>query len=269
MQVVHQDEAVFQFRRQRHGQQRAIVGAEGVRHVVVDPVAKIRDAVRRQQFRRVRRFQLARAEPAAHRLAGQRAQALQGALYQLGLVLPRQRARMRVVHVPAVADDFIAARQQVLEQIRIALGQARVDGQRRLHAVRVKRLQEAVDADAVAVVAQGKVAQIRVRHAHAARQAHRAGRIHGEKLQSHVHPQGQLFPVRPGHGGAPAQHRPVVALMVHAMAAPRVGKVFSSECHARLLPAWRRYRPARHRDNRRCSIRRSRGPWPATRPGGR
>jgi hypothetical protein len=185
-----------------------------------------------QKFRRIRRLQFPGAEPALHRLARRCAQGIERTFDKRRFFAFRKTAGMGRVHVPAVAQHFAAVVRQRGQQRGVANGQLRIDGKAGLHAQLLEGFQKAVDAHAVAIVAQRVVAQVRVRHGHGAWQLHRlTRRVQREVLEAHVHPHRQRLAMGPLNARAVGEHRPFVAVVVHAVGAARVFQMVGFQRH--------------------------------------
>ena len=212
--------------RQRDGQgvQLALGDFQGIGLLVVDPVADIADARLGQQLRRPCGLPRLRAQPADGGCAGGAGQGFHGGLDVVPLLLLRHPAGDHAVDGDAVRDDLAAAAQAMAHQERIVLGGEGIHGDRRLDAVPVQHIQDAEDADAVAIlamrpggdvgegaraIAAGEVGQLVA--------AGRAAPFH--VLEGDDDAQGHAGVPRPSERRAAGiQGRPVIMVVVHAIA---------------------------------------------------
>ena len=165
---------------------RAEAVAHAVGQIVIDPVADIFGAGLGEQREGAPGFGKAGAEPAAHALA-QRLDGVLGledgvAFLLLGLPGHDHRVGQAVAHeLPAELLGF-------LEDFRVVLGDLGIERDTAADAVFRHHLHHAPDADTVAVVAAGVVADVR-----------RAGEeVEVEVLDVGDHPDGDAGAVRPG-----------------------------------------------------------------------
>ena len=109
----------------------------------------------------------------------------------------------------------------------------------------VERLEDTEDADPVAVIAQRVMAQIGIGGDHPARRPERLGRhVEGEEFQRRHDPQRDPGAAGPGDLRAFGLHRPVIAVVVHAVAAQGIAEVIVGQSHGltspHCAPRWRR-----------------------------
>ena len=211
---------------------RTLGRAHGERHVVVDPVADIVQPCFCQQAGRGHRFGFRGRQPAAYGLAAGLSQDGERVGDQRLFLVDRQAGVVQVVHVQAVGNDLPAALCAFPDERRVADGHCCIDRDRCADLVPFQGLHDAEDADAVAVVAQAVVAQVRVGGLHRAGWLERqAFHVQREPLQRRYHPQGDACTTGPGDRRTTRQDRPVVQVMVHAIVALAIFEVFAADGH--------------------------------------
>ncbi len=241
MVVAHHDRLVVDLVRVRHRVDGAVLGLDSVGHVVVDPVADVIDALGRHEVERILRFRLGGGEPAGHGLARGLAQDTQRLLNERCLFGFGEPAVVELAHIDAVRDHLPAARVDLVDEQRIALGNLRIHRDRGLDPELVEQLEDAEDADPVAVVAQRVVPEIGIGRDHAARRLEGLGRlVEREEFERRHDPERDARAVRPLDLRAFLQDRPFVTVVIHAIAALGVFQIIVGERHRFSLPyAWR------------------------------
>ena len=196
----------------RRGAQHAVVGEVGGRHagdravrrvnldrqIGVGDVAGPIQPVLLEQARGLRRERHHRAAPAGDLLAGAAFEQVD-ALADQAVLLVRREIRRQIVLGVGMRGDVEAGLGDLLDRVRIDLGAARIDEERRRHAEPLQRPHQPPDADAAAVggpglggVIDGALLQMRGLH----RIVRRA--VVGPGLEHHRDRDGDLLAVRPG-----------------------------------------------------------------------
>ena len=195
MQVLHQDEAVFEFIGKRHRPQVAAGSVKSIGHVVVDPVGEPVKVLRRQQVRRTRAFVAGRAEPAANFPFRRRLQATTATRNQFRFFLRGKPAVMQAVHIPAVGDDFAVTLTKRLNQAGGAFADGAVDRETSASGESGRRRRAGGRCRPGCRNHAGCSAQVRIGHGHSAgRRKRLAALVQRKELYTDIDPQGQPAP---------------------------------------------------------------------------
>jgi hypothetical protein len=153
-----------------HIEQRHVIELDGIgnavepvvhaiRQVVIHPIADVLDVVLAQQIERVPGLGETGAEPATHRLAV--AGDDRAGLGNDGCLLCLAHAREQHGVGQPVTHEFPAQPHAFVHDARIETADLAIERDRAAHAMPAQHIHDAPDADAIAVVAAGVVANIR------------------------------------------------------------------------------------------------------------
>ncbi len=161
LEIFIRDDPVIGLISHRHGKQFAVCRAHPIGKVVIGPVEAEPHAVLRQNIRRVEPLRPAGGKPAFNALATFLPQERQRLRDNLVLRLRLQPGVMDLAHVESMGDHFVPAGHDRLHHGGIALRDDAVDGETRTQTFLAEQAQNAEDADPIAIVAIGVIAEVR------------------------------------------------------------------------------------------------------------